>query len=1037
MSEMIVRDPLTGVFVRKVFEEMVRVEIEKFKRYGVKFSLILLDLDHFKAVNDTLGHKIGDKVLVEVVKRLKGLLRESDVIGRWGGDEFVVLLPYTDEKSAMRVAKRITETLEVKVQDLTVSISCAFVTPHYGKELSYDNFFAILDELLYRAKRHGRKRVGNLLDIKDRIIIPSYKFVGREMEYNLLYKSLIDMKSRVVIVSGETGIGKSRLVSEFLQKERLPFIKTRTFGPTLGVPLFSIKNLFVSLYRDNRELFTKIVEEFTEEERAIVGIFIPSFYQKDIKDEGFKEFFLSKIADLLMRVFEKYEIEILVVDDIQWESRESFEVLKNIVFSSNGIRLVATLREEEKGHIYQFLAKWQMPYDEIAIKGLKREHTKELLLQILGTEIDENLLDYVYRYSGGNPFYIEEIASYLAQKGFLREQDEIIFLDKVPKTLPSSLEDITSYKLRNFDQDELKIIQFLAVYHNPVSKETLSTILEREVSFISGVLDKAKNVGIINKSNNMVFIPIESVRMIIVKNIPLGTYRYYHKLSARIKEKIFDKTGIEPFELYEHFKEAGETEKMVIWAIKSGEEAQRRFSPDVAFNYYKEAFFNAKDDKLKKDALLGMIRNGRIAGRIRDTIQVVEKYGEKFLEDYLYNFYLGSMYEHAGKLEEALLLLNKAKKKAPCNEFRAECMFEISWVYRKQGKLGDCIKQLEQILSMDISSRMRTVVLSLYGGVLLESGDVKKAEGILREVISSAEKTHTEYRITSAYINYALLKAETMDFSEAEKYYKKAIEIIEKNGEKGKLLTAFNNLGTLYLTTLRLEEAEMYYMRGLDIAIETGNHSLEVIILNNLGSTMRERGLYKEAYDFYMKTMQKAQEYGYREWVSHSMSNILITYANFDKGLKIKEDLPLELEDILMYLDVPNEKAYGYIALMEYYISVGKFEKVRKYIKAFKKLPAFVKEQYLLNYDFAMARFYESLGNRRMSDYYMKKVEQFTISIDDMRTKAELYRNLGDWYFEHNRLRKAKPMYKKAFELKRYLSKEALKLLENRMEEIE
>ncbi|GEM_PF-6111269 len=1035
MTESLIRDPLTRVFTRTVFEEMVRVEIEKFKRYGAKFSLLLLDLDHFKEVNDTFGHKMGDRVLVEVVEKLKKLLRESDVIGRWGGDEFIVLLPYTDEKSAMRVAKRVTEKLKVKVQDLVVGTSCAFVTPKYGEEISYERMFAILDELLYRAKRQGRGRVGNMLDIRDRIVIPSYKFVSREKEYGLLRSYVEKEKIPFVIVSGETGIGKSRLVSEFLKREKLRYIETRSFGPVSGIPLFSIKNLMVSLYRRDRELFNKVVDRFDDEAKDIIGIFIPSLYRKPVGQDGYQTFFLVRLAEILTNLLKAYDVEILWLDDLQWLSLESFRVLENLIRGGE-VRVIATLRKEEREFVDSYLKSNRVFFREIEVSGLDIESIRDLLLGILGEEADESLIEYVYRYSGGVPFYVEEIVSFLAQKGFLREQETKVSLDRIPDAVPASLGDIISYKLRNFEKKELSVLWFIAVYHNPVEKKVLEKLLDRNYQEIERILHKAIQAGIITEENERVYFSGEAIRRVIVKDIPRGTFRVYHRLAGEYKEKEFEKKAIEPFEIYDHFKEAGEKEKMAKWALRSGLEAQNRFAPELAFNYYKEAFFNVDDMELKKEALLGMIRSGRVAGRVKDTIEIIEKYGEGLLDRYLYNFYLGSMYVLAGRADEALVLLKDALKMAPSSEFKAECMFEIAWVYRKQGRLRDCIKQLEEILKMDVPYRIYTVVLALYGGVLLEKGDIQRAEEILKKVIEEGEKTHTEYRITSAYINYALLKAATMNYKEAERYYKRAIEITEKNGERGKLLTALNNLGTLYLSTGKLEEAEKYYMRGLDIARETGNHSLEVIILNNLGSSARERKLYKEAYEFYMKTLKKAREYEYPEWISHSISNILMTYANYDDTLHVDNTLVQELESVLNSLDVPNEKAYAFLALIDYYRKVGDIEKAKEYIGKFKRLPAFIKEQYLLNFYISMARFYDAIGNVKMSDYYIKKIESFADNIDDMPTKADLYKNIADWYYEHGRMRKAKAMYKKTERFSRWLSKDAHESMKKAMEEI-
>ncbi len=1036
MTEPLIRDPLTGVLTRKVFEEMVKAEIEKFRRYGAKFSLLLLDLDHFKEVNDTLGHKMGDRVLVEVVERLKSLLRESDVIGRWGGDEFVVLLPYTDEKSAMRVASRITEKLKFKVQDISIGVSCAFATPKYGENVSYEKMFSLLDELLYRAKRQGRGRVGNMLDIKDKIVIPSYTFVSRDREYSLVKKAVLKENKRFVVVSGETGIGKSRLVSEFLKKEKLSFVETRSFGPVRGIPLFAIKNLFVSLYRQNRELFGEIHGALTEEEKEIVGIFIPSLSKNNFREEGYQTFFLSKLADILEKFLKGFNIVVLWVDDLQWLSRESLDVLRNFLKKKSNIRIIGTLRTEERDFFDSYIEENRISLYEIHLGRLDKKSTAQLIFGILGEDVTEETNSFVWKYSGGIPFYIEEIINFLAQKGYLKEQDGRIDMEKIPDSIPSTLEDIISYKTRGFTEDEKHVLWFVAVYHNPIEIDKLHSVLSVANSVVESAIEKALRVGILEKKHDRVFFAGEVMRRIVIKEIPRGRYIRYNRIAGELKEKDYKKAGIEPFEIYDHFKEAHDLKKQAHWAYISGEEALLRFSPDRAFYYFKEAFDSFDQMEDKKKALIGLVRSGRISGKIKDTIEILEDFGEEYLDRHLYYFYLGSMYVFAGKGDVALNLLTEAMKQSKDPEFVAECMFERAWVFRKSGRLNDCIEELERALKLDISERLKSVILSLYGGVLLEKGDIARSAKILKEVIENAERTHTEYRVSSAYINYALLQASIGRYEEAEKYYKKAIDISEKNGEKSKLLGALNNLGTLYLSIGKLREAEKCYMRALDLANETGNHSLEVIILNNLGSSAREREIYDEAVKFYKITYQKAREYGYPEWVSHAISNILITYANYYPDMDVSKEMVKELEDLLQRLDVPTEKAYASLSLIDYYRKIGDFEKAKEYIKIFKKLPRPIKEQYELNFFVSMARFYDAQNNIRMSDYYIEKIKKMADQIDNMPTKADLYFNIAEWYYEHRRLRKAKKMFNETNKLRRWLPKETERKLEKRLEEL-
>ncbi|OVZ97225.1 MULTISPECIES: sensor domain-containing diguanylate cyclase [Yersinia] len=153
------RDPLTDLGNRRQFFPLVEHAHAQSQRYGQNFSLILLDVDHFKSINDQLGHHKGDEVLILLARTLESIIRECDIVFRWGGEEFAILLPLTDLNGALQLAESIRETIQMICQPnlppLTVSIG---VAQHQVGE-DTDNLFKRMDEALYRAKALGRNRV--------------------------------------------------------------------------------------------------------------------------------------------------------------------------------------------------------------------------------------------------------------------------------------------------------------------------------------------------------------------------------------------------------------------------------------------------------------------------------------------------------------------------------------------------------------------------------------------------------------------------------------------------------------------------------------------------------------------------------------------------------------------------------------------------------------------------------------------------------------------------------------------------------------
>lgn len=151
-------DSLTNAYTRRHIDDACRAELERCHRHGRKLCLMMIDMDHFKAINDQHGHQAGDRVLIDFVSQVAPLLRRSDQLGRFGGEEFVVLLPETDMNEALAVAERIRGLCAQpgSTPSCTVSIG---VTTSYKDSETVDSLMARADAALYRAKANGRNRV--------------------------------------------------------------------------------------------------------------------------------------------------------------------------------------------------------------------------------------------------------------------------------------------------------------------------------------------------------------------------------------------------------------------------------------------------------------------------------------------------------------------------------------------------------------------------------------------------------------------------------------------------------------------------------------------------------------------------------------------------------------------------------------------------------------------------------------------------------------------------------------------------------------
>jgi diguanylate cyclase (GGDEF)-like protein len=161
LERMASRDGLTGTYTRSAYFDLAGKEIARTRRSGEPLSLLMLDLDNFKKINDRHGHPVGDRVLVDFVQKVNRVLRTQDIFGRYGGEEFSILLPNTPPVDAYRVARRICRLLEgatmTDMPSYTVSIGTATMLQHEGLDL--DAFVRRADQALYQAKNLGKNRV--------------------------------------------------------------------------------------------------------------------------------------------------------------------------------------------------------------------------------------------------------------------------------------------------------------------------------------------------------------------------------------------------------------------------------------------------------------------------------------------------------------------------------------------------------------------------------------------------------------------------------------------------------------------------------------------------------------------------------------------------------------------------------------------------------------------------------------------------------------------------------------------------------------
>ncbi len=230
LEELSVRDPLTGLYNRRKFHEFLQYEIIRAERHQHGFSVIMIDLDNFKYINDTFGHPIGDMVLKELTSMLAEELRRGDVLARLGGDEFALILPETPAQNGLQVANKLHQTLlgrefELPVGKIRTTASFSMVSyPEDGK--TEDELYSAMDVVLYKAKMLGKNQVMTADTEADRSMMTIFKqgdFLRqalREDRIEAFLQPIVEVKSGAVMAyevlvrirDGETIIPASEFV---------------------------------------------------------------------------------------------------------------------------------------------------------------------------------------------------------------------------------------------------------------------------------------------------------------------------------------------------------------------------------------------------------------------------------------------------------------------------------------------------------------------------------------------------------------------------------------------------------------------------------------------------------------------------------------------------------------------------------------------------------------------------------------------------------------------------------------------------------
>ncbi|UCC12659.1 MAG: diguanylate cyclase [candidate division WOR-3 bacterium] len=1033
-------DDLSGAYNRRYLNEKLDKDLKNLIAEQKPFAIVMIDIDHFKDINDTYGHLIGDEIIRRFAKYLKDSLRDSDTILRYGGDEFLCIMPISIKRDAERVLWRLVQQCDQqKFAEHKITISAGLAAyPDDGKSVA--RLIEIADGSLYDAKRSGRDRVGVVSE--KRIQLPIKTFIDRISEKERLRKTILHDEGgiKLAVVKGTVGIGKSRLVREtlgllkgieVLWSNCMYFIENVAYYPVREIIQYRMQ-------RRGRDAIKQIPAAY----RIELGKLVPDVIADEDEAAGIeavvdKYRLYEGVRKLIELGSEKI---VLVIDDIQWIDNESVEVLKYIlrVLRDNPITVLLIYRIEELPQSAKnFLThiSRELPMQEIELEPLQLSDIVASIKAILNDKPDALLIDYIERESGGNPFYIEELMrSLLDQRYLIFREGRWFFKEPQIELVPKSIEDIAIRKYNSVSEEARAVLDSASVigWFDPVLIQELTGFNE---GHIIGLFDSIHKTGITSYKRDRFEFREDVIRDVLYKKVqPMKVVQLHRQIFRFLEKEYSGKEDAVIESLAHHAYKGMVRDGGVNLNMQAAQYTQERYANSSAIQYYTWA--------------LELLKNKTGEEAYKQHIECLENRAE-------INMSIGRSDRALKDLEIALRKAEEANDKIE----QGRILTKRSHVLAYNGKFQEAI--VEGKKSMDIAQEINDPAVAdaynILGACYLEIADYDTARDYFEKAYALYTKQENKKNKIKLLTNFGILGTMTHDLESALKYHKEVMKLGIEIGDRKAEAIACNNIGNVHLISGDLRTALEYFSRAQTMEHDVGYRLLESISLYNIGTTAKSLGQYDRALESLEHAVQIMRDTGHRMNEAECYALIANVYdflgddkkalQFFEKSFRIEEhkaDIFYYMENLLRaahfhldrdnmpqakyYLDmaqaVADEKghdsfnAYLLPVFCEYDLKRGEYKTFRENIGKLKKMAEKLKAQSALDAcDILQALYYLETGE------YEKAEELLQYAFDTMKKQGrqlecgKILLHLGRLAQEQSDMEKAREYFTKAAEV--------------------
>jgi diguanylate cyclase (GGDEF)-like protein len=878
-------DDLSGLYNRRYLKEKEIPILKASIKKNVPFSLAWFDLDHFKEVNDIHGHIKGDEVIREFAQFLRDSLRNTDILIRYGGDEFICILPNTTQQDAAWICQRILNSCKEKeIGGLNIMMSIG-IAAHPDDGTDIDELLQIADAALYDAKRSGRGRIRT--KSKKHAEIPMKAFVNRIEEKEQLNRLIMQDKNqiRVAIVKGNIGIGKTRLVKEALSRlKKTGVVWCDCLSLTENIAYYPIRELIK--YRIRRS-GVDLIQKMSLVYRIELGKLVPEAM------EGIE----TEVEDI-ERVVDKYRLyesvrqvmeageqtKIVVIDNIQWIDKDSIEVMKYLFRSlrDSPMTFVLMYRVEEKTRILEdFIAHISRENDtrQIELKPFAPSEVKASVQSIIGEEPDKGLIEYAMRVSGGNPYYIEEIVRDLVEYDYLMiKEDNWIFKEPDVEIVPKSIEGITIQKYDSLSkeaQDVLKVASTIGWF----DIEIIRGITGYNESHIIGLIEGVSRLGMTKERDGEVIFKEELSRNAIYRRKVEGPRkRILHRKIAELIEKQSKERKKERLEeLAFHYYRSQDAKRGISYCVKAGDMARDKYANRQAIKYYTWAIelFDKNKSTEKMDVWIDcLLRRAMLLTLTGDS--------ESAMKD----------------LEEGLKCARAIKDK----KREITVSYHKSLILLQVRKCREAIKEAQSFrsLSEEINDKTRiAVALDVLSSAHSILGEQDKAMEFNAEALDIFRQLKNSAGEAGILNNIGIIHYELAEFDRALQFFEDALNIARKIGEKIFVGNTLGNIGNVHSELENYAAASQFHKESIEIAREVGNRLSEGLFLISYAADYIALGKYETALKTHKDALEILRETGHKYLEGRCLNgigNVHSCMGDYNTALKRYESAHVFLE---------------------------------------------------------------------------------------------------------------------------------------------